>query len=52
MRREGKRYKLIGETEEGRILALILEKRQDRFTLVTARDATKTEKALYKKKVK
>jgi uncharacterized DUF497 family protein len=52
VRREGNRYKFIGETDERRILALILEKKQDRFTLVTARDATKTEKALYKKKVK
>jgi len=52
VRREGRRYRLIGKTEERRVLALLMERKQDRFILVTARDATKTEKALYKKKVK
>lgn len=52
VKREGKRYELIGKTRNGRFLALFLEKEKDKFKLVTARDATKTEKELYKKKVK
>jgi len=31
---------------------LFREKEKDKFKLITARDATKTEKELYKKKVK
>jgi len=52
VKREGKRYELIGRTRDGRFLALFLEKEKDKFKLITARDATKTEKELYKKKVK
>jgi uncharacterized DUF497 family protein len=52
VKREGKRYELIGRTKDGRFLALFMEKKKDKFKLVTARDATKTEKELYKKKVK
>ncbi|MBA5942291.1 MAG: BrnT family toxin [Methanophagales archaeon] len=52
VKREGKRYELIGRTRDGRFLALFMEKGKDKFKLVTARDATKTEKELYKKKVK
>ncbi len=52
VRREGRRYELLGRTREGRVLALFLEKGKDEFTLITARDATKTEKGLYKKKAK
>ena len=52
VKREGKRYGLIGRTRGGRLLALFLEKEKDKFKLITARDATKTEKELYKKKVK
>jgi|LGVF01.1.fsa_nt_gb uncharacterized DUF497 family protein len=52
VKREGKRYELIGRTRDGRFLALFLEKGKDKFKLITARDATKTEKELYKKKVK
>ena len=50
--REGKRYELIGRTINGRFLALFLEKEIDKFKLITARDATKTEIELYKKKVR
>ena len=49
VKREGKRYELLARTREGRVLALFLEKEKDKFTLITARDATKTEKELYKK---
>jgi Protein of unknown function (DUF497). len=52
VKKEGKRYELIGRTRGGRFLALFLEKEKDKFKLITARDATKTEKELYKKKVK
>ena len=52
VKRKGKRYELIGRTRGGRFLALFLEKGKDKFKLITARDATKTEKELYKKKVK
>jgi uncharacterized DUF497 family protein len=52
VKREGKRYELLARTREGRVLALFLEKEKDKFTLITARDATKTEKELYKKKAK
>lgn len=52
VKRDGKRYELIGRTRDGRFLALFLEKEKDKFKLITARDATKTEKELYKKKVK
>ena len=51
-KREGRRYELMGRTREGRFLALFLEKQKDMFKLITARNATKTEKRLYKKKVK
>lgn len=50
VKREGRRYELIGRTREGRLLALFLEKEKDKFKLITARDATKAEKELYKKK--
>ncbi len=50
VKREGRRYRLIGMAKGGRVLALILEKKEDQFILVTARDATKAEKALYKRK--
>jgi uncharacterized DUF497 family protein len=52
VKREGRRYELLARTREGRVLALFLEKGKDKFTLITARDATKTEKELYKKKAK
>ena len=52
VKRDGKRYELLARTREGRVLALFLEKEKDKFTLITARDATKTEKELYKKKAK
>jgi uncharacterized DUF497 family protein len=52
VKREGKRYELIGRTRNGRFLALFLEKEIDTFKLITARDATKAEIELYKKKVR
>ena len=52
VKREGRRYELLARTREGRVLALFLEKEKDKFKLLTARDATKTEKELYKKKAK
>jgi len=52
VKREGKRYELIGRTSGGRFLALFLEKENDTFKLITARDAKKAKKGLYKKKVK
>ena len=52
VKRGGKRYELIGRTRAGRFLTLFMEKEKDKFKLITARDATKAEKELYKKKVK
>jgi uncharacterized DUF497 family protein len=52
VKREGRRYELIGRTREGRFLALFLDREKDKFKLITARDATKAEKELYKKKAK
>lgn len=52
VKKEGTRYELIGRTRDGRFLALFLSKEEDKFILITARDATKTERGLYRKKVK
>jgi uncharacterized DUF497 family protein len=52
VKREGKRYELIRRARNGRFLALFLEKEKDTFKLITARNATKTEIELYKKKVR
>ncbi len=52
VKRQGKRYTVIGKTRSGRLLTLILEKMAARFVLITARDATKAEKELYRRKAK
>lgn len=47
------RYRLIGQTESGRYLVVILEPAEyDWFDPITARDATQNERRLYLKKVK
>ena len=38
VKREGRRYELLGRTREGRFLALFLEKEKNKFKLITARD--------------
>ena len=52
VKRDGKRYTVIGKTRDARSLALILEKVGEHFVLITARDATKAEKELYRRKAK
>lgn len=47
------RYRLIGQTENGRYLVIVLEPSDyGWFDPVTARDATKNERKLYLKKIK
>ena len=52
VKREGKRYMVVGKTRDGRSLALIVDKMGEHFVLITARDATKAEKELYRRKAK
>ena len=47
-----RRYKVIGKTRSGRFLTLIIDKKEDIYELVTARDSTDSETRLYKKKIK
>lgn len=42
---------ILGEVE-GRILFIILKRVRDRYKVITARDANRSEKRLYKKKRK
>ncbi|MDI6886442.1 MAG: BrnT family toxin [archaeon] len=51
VKRKGKRFLFYGKTKAGRYLTVVLEKNREYF-LVTARESTKSEKVLYKKKVK
>lgn len=52
IKRSGDRFELYGKTDGGRYLTVILEKIKDNlFFVITARDSTKSEKALYRKKV-
>jgi uncharacterized DUF497 family protein len=46
------RYSLYGQTNTGRYLTVILEKKKQIFEVVTARDTTSSEKSLYRKKAK
>ncbi|GAA5504240.1 hypothetical protein Dxin01_04009 [Deinococcus xinjiangensis] len=41
------RFGVIGETETGRLLYIVLEHRTDKIRVVTARPATSTERADY-----
>jgi len=43
---------VIGKTRSGRFLTLIIDKKEDIYELVTARDSTDSETRLYKKKIK
>lgn len=52
LKRVGSRFELYGKTDGGRYLTAILEKiKGNLFFVITARDSTKPEKALYQKKV-
>ena len=44
-----RRYGLIGATDEGRILTVIYTHRAGRIRVVTARDATHSEKRRYQR---
>ena len=46
------RYLIYGETEAGRHILVVLEKTEYNFRPITARDMSKSEKRIYKKKVK
>lgn len=53
IKRSGKRFVLYGKTNSGRYLTAILEKvKGTLFFLVTARNSTKSEKALYREKTR
>jgi uncharacterized DUF497 family protein len=52
VKRDGKRYTVVGKTRVGRSLVLILDNVGEHFVLITARDATKAEKDLYRRKAK
>ena len=41
------RFGVLGATEDGRVLVVVLEERQDRLRVVTARPATEAERARY-----
>lgn len=43
---------VIGRTEDGRFLVVILTKRKKRFYVITARDATDNEKKIYRRRQK
>lgn len=45
-----KRRALIGTTEEGRVLLVVYTMRGERVRVVTARDASETEKRLYRRR--
>jgi len=47
-----KRYLIYGETEAGRHIFIVLEKKGEDFRPITARDMSESEKKVYKKKVK
>jgi len=53
IQRKKNRFLIYGKANSGRFLTIILERKEDGiYCLVTARDSTKSEKSLYKKKVK
>ena len=53
IQRKKSRFLIYGKTNTGRFLTIILERKEDGiFYLVTTRDSVKSEKSLYKKKVK
>lgn len=53
IQRKKSRFLVYGKTNSGRILTIVLERREAGiYSLVTAREGTKSEKGLYMKKVK
>lgn len=48
---KGNRYRIIGKTMAGRILMLLIDKKDLAYELVTAKDSTDSEKRLYKKEI-
>jgi uncharacterized DUF497 family protein len=46
------RYIIYGDTEAGRHIFIVLEKRGDNFRPITARDMSESEKKIYKKYTK
>ena len=46
------RYLIYGETEARRYIFIVLEKTEDNFRPITARDMSESEKKIYKKKMK
>jgi len=53
IQRKKNRFLVYGETNSGRILTIVVERREaGLYSLVTARDGTKSGKGLYRKKVK
>ncbi len=44
------RFGVIGKTGGGRILVVVLERRGEKWRVVTARDATAREKRLYRRR--
>jgi len=52
IQRKKKRLLVYGKTNSGRILTIVLERREaGLYSLMTARDGTKSEKGLYRRKV-
>jgi uncharacterized DUF497 family protein len=51
VKRKGKRFLFYGKTKAGRYLTIVVEKNRE-YSLVTARESTKSEKVVYKKKAK
>jgi uncharacterized DUF497 family protein len=52
IQRKKKRLLVYGKTNSGRILTIVLERREaGLYSLMTAKDGTKSEKGLYRRKV-
>ncbi|MEA1957859.1 MAG: hypothetical protein U9N01_05835 [Euryarchaeota archaeon] len=52
IQRKKKRLLVYGKTNSGRILTIVLERREaGLYSLMTARDGTKSEKGLYRREV-
>jgi uncharacterized DUF497 family protein len=53
VKRKGKRFLFYGKTKVGRHLTILVDKgKNGEYYLITARESTKSEKVLYKKKAK
>jgi uncharacterized DUF497 family protein len=53
VKRKKERFLFYGRTKEGRYLTVVVEKgKTGEYYLITARESTKSEKGLYKKKMK